>query len=35
MRLQSDSFDVHEMLCSESEAMEYEKHVGDETEIKP
>jgi hypothetical protein len=34
MRLQSGSFDVHEMLCSESEAMEYEKHVGDETEVK-
>jgi hypothetical protein len=31
MRLQSDSFDIHEMLCSESEAVEYEKHVGDET----
>ena len=35
LRLQSESFDVREMLCSESEAEEYEKHVGEETKVKP
>lgn len=30
MRLQSDSFDVREMVCSESEAAEYNKNIGDQ-----
>ncbi len=28
MRLQSDSFDIREMVCSESEAAEYSKEVN-------
>jgi hypothetical protein len=30
LRLQSDSFDVREMVCSESEAAEYSKEVGEQ-----
>ena len=30
MRLQSNSFDVREMVCSESEAAEYSKNIGDQ-----
>ena len=30
MRLQSKSFDVREMICSESEAAEYNKNIGDQ-----
>jgi hypothetical protein len=33
LRLQSDSFDVREMLCSVSEALEYTQHIGDDTKI--
>jgi hypothetical protein len=31
MQLQSDSFDIREMVCSESEAAEYNKEVGEPT----
>ena len=30
LRLQSSSFDIREMVCSESEAAEYNKEVGDQ-----
>lgn len=32
MRLQSDSFDIREMVCSESEAEEYMKEIAEEAE---
>jgi hypothetical protein len=34
MRLQSGSFDIREMVCSESEASEYNKEVGEAAESK-
>jgi hypothetical protein len=34
LRLQSASFDIREMVCSESEAAEYNKEVGEAAESK-